>query len=74
MLGENRRKRSSHNDGPTALTRAARNASFAAVMALDAFASVMVGNVPLAVTRAKSAVEWLREALREAQSWLENAD
>lgn len=74
MAGGNGRRRKEPKNAPTALTRCARNASFAAVMALDAFASAMMGNMPLAVTRARSSVEWLREALREAQSWLENVD
>lgn len=71
-MGNNGKKTPKPTDGASALARAARNAAFAAVVALDAYAAESKGDRKQAVLRATSMKEWLRESQRELRVWLDS--
>lgn len=72
-MGRNGKKRRHHAPNETsALTRAARNAAFAAVLALDAHAAESKGDRKKANLRATSVKEWLLESQRETRAWLDS--
>lgn len=70
----NGKKSRSPKPNAAPLARAARNAAFAAAVMLDAHQAENKGDRDMAIKRGQSAVQWLKEALREIQDWLEHAD
>lgn len=71
-MGRNGKSRRHAPKDASALSRAARNAAFAAVLALDAHAAESKGDRKTAILRATSVKEWLLESQRETRSWFDS--